>query len=549
MKYYIKYAILSAILLLAASCSSNQVTDERLLAVEEIMDARPDSALQILQSIDYNAFDYERDKALYFIYLYQATDKLHIMQSTDSLITISCNYFDGTDENLRKLQSHYYCGKANFYGKNYVKAITETLEGELYVNKIEDPYWKAKIYELLADIYYNTYHPKTSNPYRKKCVEYYSQAGKFLNTMYATADLALCYFYIDCDSMLIILDECLKNNNIEDSICLGFFQDAYVRPLNKLERYEEAIYHFNLAQKYYGSYADEYIEYPSVALSYIRINELDSAKKYLDRHLAIFKDVSNDEFFHIIYSLYLSKTGNYKEAYEDHCLMMDIHNKKEEKSSKNEIGGVATEFHSLKSISEKQKAEYFRLLLYCIIIIFTIIILFICIAYKFRVKQKRQELENKILDLIELRDNLSFKEDQMTHLFNDRFNRLNQWCDEYFSKKESNQNSNSLVSGFEEFLELCREQEYFNLLEKDLNKFKNNILQDIREQLPSLSENDINLLILTYSGFSTRAICLILNLNIQNYYNRRKRLKAKIENSDAPDKIRFIEQFEKQRNR
>ena len=119
MKYYIKYAILSAILLLAASCSSNQVTDERLLAAEEIMDARPDSALQLLQNIDYNAFDSERDKALYFIYLYQATDKLHIMQSTDSLITISCNYFDGTDENLRKLQSHYYCGKANFYGKNY----------------------------------------------------------------------------------------------------------------------------------------------------------------------------------------------------------------------------------------------------------------------------------------------------------------------------------------------------------------------------------------------------------------------------------------------
>ena len=32
-------ALLSAILLLAASCSSNQVTDESLLAAEEIMDA------------------------------------------------------------------------------------------------------------------------------------------------------------------------------------------------------------------------------------------------------------------------------------------------------------------------------------------------------------------------------------------------------------------------------------------------------------------------------------------------------------------------------
>ena len=549
MKYYIKYAILSAILLLAASCSSTQVTDDRLLAVENIMDARPDSALQMLQNIDYNAFDSERDKALYFIYLYQATDKLHIMQSTDSLITISCNYFDGTDENLRKLQSHYYCGKANFYGKNYVKAITETLEGELYVNKIEDPYWKAKIYELLADIYNENYHPETTIIYRNKSIEYYAQAGKFLNTMYATADKAVCYFYFDCDSMLIILDECLKNNNIEDSICLGFFHNLYIRPLNKLTRYNEALSHFREAQKYFGTDADEYIEYPLVAWSFIKLNELDSAKKYLDKHIAIYKDVSEDVRYHTMYSLYLSSCGNYKDAYKENRIATNINNNIDRVMSKNDIGTVAADYHRLKVKSEKEKAEYFRLLLYCIIIIFTIIILFICIAYKFRVKQKRKELENKILDLIELRDNLSFKEDEMTHLFNDRFNRLNQWCDEYFSKKESHQNSNSLVSGFEEFLKLCREQEYFNLLEKDLNKFKKNILQDIREQLPSLSENDINLLILTYSGFSTRAICLILNLNIQNYYNRRKRLKAKIENSDAPDKIRFIEQFEKQRNR
>ena len=63
MKYYIKYAILSAILLLAASCSSNQVTDERLLAVENIMDARPDSALQLLQNIDYcySVFSQQQD--------------------------------------------------------------------------------------------------------------------------------------------------------------------------------------------------------------------------------------------------------------------------------------------------------------------------------------------------------------------------------------------------------------------------------------------------------------------------------------------------------
>ena len=549
MKYYIKYAILSAILLLAASCSSNQVTDERLLAVEEIMDARPDSALQMLQNIDYNAFDSERDKALYFIYLYQATDKLNIMQSTDSLITISCKYFDGTDENLRKLQSHYYCGKANFYGKNYVKAITETLEGELYVNKIEDPYWKAKIYELLADIYYFNYHPETSNQYRIKCIDYYAQAGKFLNTMYATADRAVCYFLIDCDSMLMILDECLRNNDIKDSTCLGYFHEAYIRPLNKLKRYNDALSHFREAQKYFGTDADEYIEYPFVVNTFIAINELDSAKKYLDKHKNNIKDISKDIKYHSSYSSYLEKTGKLEDALVEYKITKSIDNDNIRLSCKNDIGTVAANFHFQKLKKEEEKSHNYKIIMIISISIIATIIFFFIIFFRFRNKRRKLEFENIMLDLIELRGNLSFKEDEMTHLFNDRFNRLNQWCDEYFSKKESHQNSNSLVSGFEEFLELCREQEYFNLLEKDLNKFKKNILQDIREQLPSLSENDINLLILTYSGFSTRAICLILNLNIQNYYNRRKRLKAKIENSDAPDKIRFIEQFEKQRNR
>ena len=550
MKYYINYAILSAILLLAASCSSNQVTDERLLAVENIMDARPDSALQLLQNIDYNAFDSERDKALYFIYLYQATDKLHIMQSTDSLITISCNYFDGTDENLRKLQSHYYCGKANFYGQNYVKAITETLEGELYVNKIEDPYWKAKIYELLADIYNENYHPETTIIYRNKSIEYYAQAGKFLNTMYATADKAVCYFYFDCDSMLIILDECLKNNNIEDSICLGFFHNLYIRPLNKLERYNEALSHFREAQKYFGTDADEYIEYPLAAWSFIKLNELDSAKKYLDKHLAIYKDVSEDVRYHTMYSLYLSSCGNYKDAYKENRIATNINNNIDRVMSKNDIGTVAADYHRLKVKSEKEKTNYFRLIAICVIVIFGLLTMIIIILYRHKYQEKIRNFENEMLGLIRKNnEDLLLKQEEVERILNERYEDINGLFDNYYYIKDRKDINLGVINFFNKMIEQCRSKEYLQRLEETINQHRDNVLCKIREQVNGISENEMVFITLIFSGFSLRAVCLIAGINTANYYTKRRRLRIKIENSEARDKSLIIAQFDKISNR
>ena len=550
MKYYIKYAILSAILLLAASCSSNQVTDERLLDVENIMDERPDSALQMLQNIDYNAFDSERDKALYFIYLYQATDKLHIMQSTDSLITISCNYFDGTDENLRKLQSYYYCSKANFYGKNYVKAITKALDGEMYVSKIDDPYWKAKIYELLADIYYYNYHPEISNTYRIKCIDYYSQAGKFLNTMYATADRAFCYYHIDCDSMLLILDECLKNNIIEDSICLGFFHEAYIRPLNKLERYNESLLHFREAKKYLGKYADEYIEYPGVAWAFIRIHELDSAKKYLDRHLAIKGDVSNDDMYHNMYSLYLSYLRKYEDAYEEYCTSIKIINNRDRLLSKNDIGTVVSEYHSLKLQAEKVKASYNRIIFVCIILIMSILIVTLFIVYRLKYKEKIRNFENEMLELIRKNnEDLLLKQEEIERILNTRYEELNGLFDNYYYIKDTKDINSGVNKCFNQMMEQCKSREYLKKLEETINQYKQNVLSKIREQVKDINENEMMFLSLLFSGFSLRAVCLIAGINTTNYYTKRRRLKLKIENSDAQDKSLIMAQFEKISNR
>ena len=62
-------------------------------------------------------------------------------------------------------------------------------------------------------------------------------------------------------------------------------------------------------------------------------------------------------------------------------------------------------------------------------------------------------------------------------------------------------------------------------------------------------ENEMMFLSLLFSGFSLRAVCLIAGINTTNYYTKRRRLKLKIENSDAQDKSLIMAQFEKISNR
>ena len=69
------------------------------------------------------------------------------------------------------------------------------------------------------------------------------------------------------------------------------------------------------------------------------------------------------------------------------------------------------------------------------------------------------------------------------------------------------------------------------------------IVSKLREQLPKFKPVDITILSLIFANCSPRTICLIIDKDLGYYYNKRKRLKDRIAQSDVPDKELFLEKI------
>ena len=131
-------------------------------------------------------------------------------------------------------------------------------------------------------------------------------------------------------------------------------------------------------------------------------------------------------------------------------------------------------------------------------------------------------------------------EAQVNTLYSSRLDTLNMLCNEYFEKSDSEKVKLSLYNEVEKQILALRDTKRIAELEAIVNKYMNNILVKVREQLPELTGKDLIFLTYLYAGFSPRAVCIFTDIKIKNFYNRRSRLKDRILESNAPDKEIFV---------
>ena len=128
-------------------------------------------------------------------------------------------------------------------------------------------------------------------------------------------------------------------------------------------------------------------------------------------------------------------------------------------------------------------------------------------------------------------------------LFKHNFETLNKLCYEYYEKGDTQLLRKSIFSQIEKEILKFREPSEIASLEQDLNRYLNNIIVRVDEQMPGLTESERTLLIYLYSGFSARTICTICDIEIKTFYMRRYRLKNKLLASEAADKELFVNQM------
>lgn len=120
---------------------------------------------------------------------------------------------------------------------------------------------------------------------------------------------------------------------------------------------------------------------------------------------------------------------------------------------------------------------------------------------------------------------------------------INKLCDEYFARSSSEKTKATLYKEVENEILSLREAKSVAALEEAVNKYQDNILAKVKDELPQLSTSDRTFLTYLYAGFTPRAICIFLDIKIKNFYNKRSRLKEKILETDAPSKQLFADKM------
>ncbi len=140
--------ILSSISL--SSCSSS-VKNPLLLCADSLMEARPDSALFILESISSPQKLPRADRALYALLLTQAKYKNYIPLENDSLIKTAVEYYGDRKKSLYAAKAHYYWG-ATYRDMGYTSFAVEEYLTAIRLMPVEDEFL-AMIYDNLAEVY------------------------------------------------------------------------------------------------------------------------------------------------------------------------------------------------------------------------------------------------------------------------------------------------------------------------------------------------------------------------------------------------------------
>lgn len=540
MKFTTTLLLPFAILLsLATSCSGDRQADSSLARAESIMYSSPDSALSLLDSIDPAALHGERRRALHALLLSQAMDKNHIDTDNDSLINIAIDYYADTDDDpYRLMLARYYRGRILLNAHRYAEALVSLLEAEALGKRLGDDYNLGLIYRNISQIYLDILNGPESIRYAKLSLRHFTKTGLTNYIQYAYYDLGLAYndaeFY---DSSIVICDSVVK-----------IARASGEKPL--LHTSLGVLAMSNVATGNYKKAIQIYDELESLQIKplttdelycrgrcYKAVNDIDGLIRC--RNLIQECDSSDKALgYEVSESL-----GDYKNALEYLSWDLDNQNKSIEKINAQTVTQTCNLYYEdiQKSKNSQIKAQRKYIL---VIISFSIISIALLIyVFIITLKNRRQKIENLMNVAADLEYNLSRQESEGTEMadfLRQRLKALNELSQAYYESAAIQKGSLLHKKLKEQIESISNDSKTLLQLEKLADTTNGNIISDFNKAFNDMARQYKRVFLYVVIGFSDQTISVLMDERITNVYNRKSRIKAKIKESNYPEKNRFL---------
>ncbi len=467
--YRLVAAVLAAITIVSCNDARKSETYRLLEDVDSYIEARPDSALAVLEGIDKSELTSKELEAKYALLLSQALDKNYIDLQSDSIIAPAVRYYENHGTPDERLKMYYYSGRIKQNSGDYEGAMERFVNGESYGDECTDKALLGRLYAAKQYVYQETINYPSAIPNAQLAADAFLEAEDVHNYLLQINDLAILYQLTHDDAKHAECMNIIKENwDILTDKHKSHYYTILLNPYSNAENPDELI------SEYLSEVKDSsLIIWSGLSNVYLRLNQPESVLQVLEYSLKYNQDEKDAAYYFAQASAYeqLGESDEALAAYKKYVEITDANDL--------EILKADTKF-----IEERHKKEIElldaehskeRIMFICIIAILCAVIVIYLIRKQLQIRtaeKKQLEIEKKryeqlYADAIAERDALtkmiedSSVKDETKAVIRERLEVLNKVIishitDTSSANKKAFQELEALISDRDSFIESTR---------------------------------------------------------------------------------------------
>lgn len=535
------------------SCLRNPEADRVMDHAEAIIEEHPDSALALMQSLDRRKLSHRAQNARRALLLSLAMHKNYIDVTDDSLIAIADDYYSASDDLHCRMLARFCHGIVQFNSGRYPDAIVSALRAESDATALRDTLWLARTNELMSDIYYETYMFDDAAKHRKIAASFYQKSGKRLNELYAILDYSISDTGLNGIQKQLLLDsiKTVSRKDAIDSLLEAKCLSASISNAVNNDDFDRAISYLDTLSIYNNVYNLSAQDYIYLSIAFVSNGDYDNFKKFQNIGLASRPSSSNIASAISGQIVYFKEIGDFKSAQLYSDSLLKYQNEIVTEVLKLPVSNAVNQYYNVVNRHSNTKANRYKIITLWSVTVAIILIIILCISIYIYKRYKNKVITKQIAEIASLTDRLTFynisneraneklalKERDYSKLktdlgksFVNQYASINRLCETFFEADDSSSNVNRKIifDKVKEEIAIIRSEDNINQLLNNINFYFDNLLLELKHDVPKISDSDILLYALTFLDFSPKTICLTMGIKLPSYYSKRKRLKNKI---------------------
>ena len=529
------------IVLLLVGCGSDERTMQLIGEAESVMIEHPDSALNIMRSIDPETIRGEENMSRYRLVMAEACYYNRIVPSRDSIAEPLFEYYlDSDDHAMRARALYQYALVMQSEGEN-AKAMYSLMEAEESLSHTDNHRLAGLVHRTKGEIYGSECLFSLSLDEHQKAKEMFDKAGLSFHSAYALYDIAKVYrclrdFDLAVYYLMMSEDKFYECGyapyvfDVQIELCYNYMQkDEY-------ENMSDVLSRIDISDTLGHSLCDYY------SLSAV-LSAYDKRYDVADSLITRAKQEYITNPLQLAYCEYMvnSLQGKHLKAHELYVSLIAEQDKAVYNLINNSLLQSQIELLENERVIIEERTKSNRIRLISVIVTLFLITITISLYARYQRVKRSRDIANYINIIAELKHSLNVATpNECSSNINADFIELNKICEIYYQYGKTSNISGKVLEAVNESIELLKtDANRMQNLENIVNSQNHNILSAIREDCPKINDKEYRYIVYYLLGFSTRSIAMLLDIDTNALARLKYKVKVKLRECEN-DKIGML---------